>query len=110
MLLEHKQMRDFAPGAPSGWRRLLADCHRALAAIDPGYRTLAVRERLGTLTIIVESSMPLAQAAIDGVTSRHEDHALTVCQFCAKPGEHGGWDSVPAVRCRDCAGKIRHGR
>lgn len=103
---ERKQMRDFAQGAPAGWRRLLLDCHRELRDIDAAYEALAVRERFGFLTIIVESSMPIAQQAIDKITARYEDYALSVCQFCSAPGEHTGWsEEVPQVRCGDCAKK-----
>lgn len=108
---EHKQMRDFAPNAPAGWRRLLLDCHRELREIDAAYEALAVRERFGILTIIIESSMPIAQQAIDEITARYEDYALSVCQFCSAPGEHSGWsEEVPQVRCRDCAKKMANER
>ncbi len=103
---EHKQMRDFAPNAPAGWRRLLLDCHRELRDIDAAYEALAVRERFGLLTIIVESSMPIAQQAIDEIMARYEDYALSVCQFCGEPGEHTGWsEEILQVRCGDCAKK-----
>ena len=90
---------------PAGWRQLLRDCIQELTEIEPDCRLLEAHEKLGVLTIIVSTELPLASVALDDVRSKYERFARSVCQFCGAPGEH----CDRAVRCRDCAGEPAHG-
>jgi hypothetical protein len=75
-VVDHKT--DVGPG----WHGLLDGLHADLAALDPGYQTVQVKEKFGCLRVYLRS----ATEAMRGVLARYEGLSAGVCEQCGKAG------------------------
>ena len=93
----------FAPGWISyvgvgrGWYQLIVDCDAELAAIDPGYQILQIKEKFGGLRYYIQPSGSDQAIAdqLNEITTRYEKLAQETCEDTGRPGvlmrSIGGW-------------------
>lgn len=67
-----------------GWHGLLDRMHAELAAADPDYWTIQVKEKFGCLRVYLRSDGDLE---IDRITARYEALSAGVCEECGQPGK-----------------------
>lgn len=87
-----------------GWWPLLAEAHRRLSAVYPGYTIGQVKEKWGGLRIYVDAGQDVAPwAQISDIVNDLEDRSFTTCELCGQPGVRrgGGWIKT---LCDDDAG------
>lgn len=80
----------------AGWHPLLDELHAELAAADPDYQTIQVKEKFGTLRVYVYG-LPATDAIID----HYEERSRSICENCGQPGRPrpGGWVKTFCDEC-----------
>lgn len=69
-----------------GWWRLIANCDKEIAAIDPEYTIFQIKEKFGGLRYYYSPSSPIHTSKIDNVISKYE----RICSMtCEVTGRHG---------------------
>lgn len=84
-----------------GWHDLLGRLHAELAAVDPGYQTVQVKEKFGLLRVYLRRTPD----EFRNIVSRFEALSGQVCENCGKPGEckastPHGWIKTLCGECR----------
>lgn len=94
----------------AGWYPIIVACDEQLAAIDPAYVVLQVKEKFGTLRYYCTPSADLSaddrERFFDHVREAESVSART-CENCSKPGslrDRGGWLKT---LCDDCFAQRR---
>lgn len=67
----------------TGWYKLVDELHVALMKIDPGYVTMQVKEKFGTLRIYIGSRADAAHELV----REYEKRSGTICEICGEPGK-----------------------
>jgi hypothetical protein len=81
-----------------GWYQLVVDCDKELAAVDPKYSILQIKEKFGGLRYYMTPSndtTPEQRDAMWAITGKYEDLSWTICEATGGPGvlmkSIGGW-------------------
>lgn len=81
-----------------GWYQIVVDCDEELAAIDPNYEILQIKEKFGGLRYYMTPSnetTPEQRDEMYKVISKYEQAALRTCEATGLPGvlmkSVGGW-------------------
>lgn len=83
----HGYSRDIAVGP--GWSRIIKDCNRDLAEIDPDYAVYQIKEKFGGLRYYYspsEGATEEMRKKMDSIVSRYEALAANTCE---ETGERG---------------------
>jgi hypothetical protein len=92
---------DYKTDVGPGWHDLLDRLHADLAAADPGYQTVQVKEKFGCLRVYLRRT----PGPLMAILSRFEALSATVCENCGKPGTRKartphGWIKTFCGECR----------
>jgi hypothetical protein len=90
---------DYKADVGPGWHPLLDQLHRELMLVDPGYRTVQVKEKFGNLRVYIDTA---AGDAAWNVISKFENLSSGICEACGKPGGHTKTVWIKTL-CDDCA-------
>lgn len=79
-----------------GWDDLIRQLHNRLVGIDPDYRVVQVKEKLGGLRYYIEPSRgldPMLVKRLYDVENEAEADSYSICEVCGEPGElrGGSW-------------------
>lgn len=82
--------RGLMSSANVGWWPLLEEMHARLDAVEPGYRLVQVKEKLGLLRVYVadtsdEPSTPVA-VELKTIISEYERRSAEICERCGGAG------------------------
>jgi len=95
---------DVAPG----WYSLIIDTDERLAAIDPNYAVLQIKEKFGVLRYYCQPSgevpTPAVCDALDAITQAAERTSATICEWCGGPGtlvDVNGWLKTLCKKCEE---------
>ena len=92
-------------GHQAGWYSIIVSCDEQLAAIDPAYAVLQVKEKFGTLRYYCVPSADLSaddRERFDHHVREAQSASARTCEICSKPAslrERGGWLKT---LCHDC--------
>jgi len=84
-------------GIDEGWYLIVADCDRDLAAINPDYQILQIKEKFGGLRYYIKPINATSEQveAMNKVIRRYENIASRTCEATGLPGvlmkSAGGW-------------------
>ena len=91
-----------------GWYPLLAEAHRRVSEVWPGYGVFQVKKKFGGLRIYLEhpDNTELSDRGLRrcwSITNELEKRSLLTCEFCGQPGvrREGGWIKT---LCDGCSG------
>jgi hypothetical protein len=92
---------DYEIDVGPGWHDLLDRLHAELAAADPSYQTVQVKEKFGRLRVYLRR----ASGELEAILDRYEEMSGDVCENCGKPGTcHAstphGWIKTLCDECR----------
>lgn len=92
-----------------GWYALVIDTDAQLAAIDPDYIVLQVKEKFGALRYYCQPSgddpAPEVCDALDAITDEAERRSATICERCGQPGSLSDFAGSLKTLCQRCAEK-----
>lgn len=99
-----------------GWYPILADLHRELILICPGYELHQVKEKFGGLRFYwspgTDELSDAEEAAARELVSAAEQRAAETCEMCGQGGAHMTYAAPPSSwqqnLCSACA--VEHGR
>lgn len=77
-----------------GWYRLIVDLDRELAAIDPGYQLIQIKEKFGGLRYYVEFEPDRPRPGFDELIRAAERRSERMCEQCGGDGGltcRGSW-------------------
>jgi hypothetical protein len=92
---------DYKTDVGPGWHGLLDRLHAELAAVDPDYQTVQVKEKFGCLRVYLRNTPD----ALRDILDRFEALSAGVCENCGKPGAckpgtPHGWIKTLCDECR----------
>lgn len=79
-----------AVACAEGWDDLIRQLHNRLVGIDPDYRVVQVKEKLGGLRYYIEPSPGLDEMLCRRLTDveyEAEAESFHICEVCGEPGE-----------------------
>lgn len=92
-----------------GWYALVVDTDAQLAALDPDYVVLQVKEKFGALRYYCQPSgedpAPEVCDALDAITDEAERRSATICERCGQPGRLADFAGRLKTLCQRCAEK-----
>ena len=92
-----------------GWYALVVDTDAQLAAVDPDYVVLQVKEKFGALRYYCQPSgddpAPEVCDALDAITDEAERRSATICERCGQPGRLSDFAGRLKTLCQRCAEK-----
>lgn len=77
-----------------GWYRLIVDLDRELAAIDPGFQLIQIKEKFGGLRYFVEFEPDRPRPGFDELIRAAERRSERTCEQCGGDGgltRRGSW-------------------
>jgi len=86
-----------------GWDNLVAECHMALKAIDPGYEVHQIKQKFGGLRYYCSLNWDNVEA--NKIIKRAEDASYVTCEKCGSTDNvssesPGYWISTLCAFCR----------
>ena len=89
-----------------GWQSIIADTHKRLRHLDPGYTILQIKEKFGGLRYYFAQSKnidPITWEIMEDVVIAAELRCSRICEHCGAPGEPraGGWIKTLCDVCAD---------
>lgn len=92
-----------------GWYALIVETDAQLAALDPDYVVLQVKEKFGALRYYCQPSgddpAPEVCDALDAITDEAERKSATICERCGQPGRLSDFAGRLKTLCQRCAEK-----
>lgn len=96
-------------GVSEGWWPLIASLNESLAAIDPDYKVMQVKEKFGTLRYYIETDTlrddPEKYEQMDQLIYEAENESSSTCEKCGDPGELRTDNWYRVTLCHDCHNK-----
>jgi hypothetical protein len=92
-----------------GWYQLIFDCDAELAAIDPDYQVLQIKQKFGSLRFYCASNDESKSKTMSDVTLKYEQLSLRTCELTGKPGvimKKGLWFKTLDPELGDAAGYL----
>lgn len=90
---------DYKDEVGPGWGKLLDQLHAELAAVDPNYQIVQVKEKFGDLRVYIEASYP---DPLWDIIAAYERLSSGVCENCGQPGKHTDTRWIKTL-CDPCA-------
>lgn len=95
----------------AGWHPLVITTDQQLARLDPDYRVLQIKEKVGTLRYYCratgEDPVPGLLDAMDAITDGAERASAIVCERCGEPGTlHQSRHGRVKTLCAACAERL----
>jgi hypothetical protein len=92
-----------------GWTPILDELHRQLVLLDPGYRLLQVKEKLGHLRVYAGFERSVADEC-QRLVREAEARAARTCERCGQPGQLRQDRRWRLTLCDDCHAREPEGR
>lgn len=92
-----------------GWDALIIETDAQLAAVDPDYVVLQIKEKFGALRYYCQPSgddpAPEVCDALDTITDEAERRSATICERCGQPGRLSDFAGRLKTLCQRCTEK-----
>lgn len=86
-----------------GWADLVHQCHLEILDVDPNYKILQIKEKLGGLRYYYQSEMGVWVQEIDNIIQKYEELCSSTCENCDNPGSlslSGRWYKTLCEECK----------
>jgi len=86
-----------------GWADLVHQCHLEILDVDPNYKILQIKEKLGGLRYYYQSEMGVWVQEIDNIIQKYEELCSSTCENCGNPGSlslSGRWYKTLCEECK----------